>query len=37
MSTTMATRLDDDLREQLDPLATARQRSKSFLAWDAIR
>ena len=37
MSTTMTIRLDDDLREQLDQLATATQRSKSFLASAAIR
>ena len=37
MSTTMTIRLDDDLREQLDQLATATQRSKSFLASEAIR
>ena len=37
MSTTMTIRLDDDLKEQLDRLATATQRSKSFLASEAIR
>jgi RHH-type transcriptional regulator, rel operon repressor / antitoxin RelB len=37
MSTTMTIRLDDDLREQLDKLAAATQRSKSFLASKAIR
>ena len=37
MSTTMTIRLDDDLKDQLDQLATATQRSKSFLAAEAIR
>jgi predicted transcriptional regulator len=37
MSTTMTIRLDDDLKEQLDRLAAATQRSKSFLAAEAIR
>ena len=37
MSTTMTIRLDDDLKEQLDQLADATQRSKSFLAAEAIR
>jgi len=37
MSTTMTIRLDDDLKEQLDQLAAATQRSKSFLAAEAIR
>jgi len=37
MSTTMTIRLDDDLNEQLERLAAATQRSKSFLAAEAIR
>ena len=37
MSTTMTIRLDDDLKEQLDQLAASTQRSKSFLAAEAIR
>lgn len=37
MSTTMTIRLDDDLKEQLEQLAAATQRSKSFLASEAIR
>ena len=37
MSTTMTIRLDDELKEQLDRLAAATQRSKSFLASQAIR
>jgi len=37
MSTTMTIRLDDDLKEQLERLAAATQRSKSFLASEAIR
>ena len=37
MSTTMTIRLDDELKEQLDRLALATQRSKSFLASEAIR
>ena len=37
MSTTMTIRLDDDLKEQLERLAAATQRSKSFLAAEAIR
>jgi predicted transcriptional regulator len=37
MSTTMTIRLDDDLKEQLEQLAAATQRSKSFLAAEAIR
>ncbi|MFC1578991.1 CopG family ribbon-helix-helix protein [Pseudomonadota bacterium] len=37
MSTTMTIRLDDDLKEQLDRLAAATQRSKSFLAAESIR
>ena len=37
MSTTMTIRLDDNLKEQLDQLAASTQRSKSFLAAEAIR
>lgn len=37
MSTTMTIRLDDDLKQQLEQLAAATQRSKSFLAAEAIR
>lgn len=37
MSTTMTIRLDDELKKQLDQLAAATQRSKSFLAAEAIR
>ena len=37
MSTTMTIRLDDDVKERLDVLADATQRSKSFLAAEAIR
>jgi len=37
MSTTMTIRLDDDVRNRLDQLADATQRSKSFLAAEAIR
>ena len=37
MSTTMTIRLDDDLKAQLDQLAVVTQRSKSFLAAEAIR
>jgi predicted transcriptional regulator len=37
MSTTMTIRLDDDLKEQLERLAAATRRSKSFLASEAIR
>jgi len=33
----MTIRLDDDVKEQLDRLAAATQRSKSFLASEAIR
>jgi predicted transcriptional regulator len=33
----MTIRLDDDLKEQLDQLAASTQRSKSFLAAEAIR
>jgi RHH-type transcriptional regulator, rel operon repressor / antitoxin RelB len=37
MSTTMTVRLDDEVRDRLDQLAEATQRSKSFLAAEAIR
>lgn len=37
MSTTMTIRLEDDVRNRLDQLAAATQRSKSFLAAEAIR
>ena len=37
MSTTMTLRLDDDIKIRLDALAGATQRSKSFLAAEAIR
>jgi predicted transcriptional regulator len=37
MSTTMTVRLEDDLKERLDRLAEATERSKSFLAAEAIR
>lgn len=37
MSTTMTIRLEDELKEQLERLAAATQRSKSFLAAEAIR
>ena len=37
MSTTMTIRLDDAVRDRLDQLAEATQRSKSFLAAEAIR
>jgi len=37
MSTTMTLRLDDDVKDRLDKLADATQRSKSFLAAEAIR
>lgn len=37
MSTTMTLRLEDDVKERLDRLADATQRSKSFLAAEAIR
>jgi predicted transcriptional regulator len=37
MSTTMTIRLDDDIKDRLDFLADATQRSKSFLAAEAIR
>lgn len=37
MSATMTIRLDDKLKAQLDQIADATQRSKSFLAREAIR
>lgn len=37
MSTTMTVRLDDEVKDRLDQLAEATQRSKSFLAAEAIR
>jgi RHH-type transcriptional regulator, rel operon repressor / antitoxin RelB len=37
MSTTMTVRLDDDVKCRLDVLAEATQRSKSYLAAEAIR
>lgn len=37
MSTTMTVRLEDDLKDRLDQLSKATQRSKSFLAAEAIR
>lgn len=37
MSTTMTLRLDDDIKNRLEALAGATQRSKSFLAAEAIR
>lgn len=37
MSTTMTIRLEDEVRDRLDQLAVATQRSKSFLAAEAIR
>ncbi|MCB1915381.1 MAG: CopG family ribbon-helix-helix protein [Rhodocyclaceae bacterium] len=37
MSTTMTVRLDDEVKARLDRLAEATQRSKSFLAAEAIR
>lgn len=37
MSATMTVRLEDDLKDRLDVLAEATQRSKSFLAAEAIR
>ena len=36
MSTTMTIRLEDEVKERLDQLAEATQRSKSFLAAQAI-
>ena len=37
MSTTMTIRLDDDVKDRLDRLAESTQRSKLFLAAEAIR
>jgi len=37
MTTTMTIRLKNELKDQLDQLADATQRSKSFLASEAIR
>ena len=37
MSTTMTLRLEDDVKDRLEGLAEATQRSKSFLAAEAIR
>lgn len=37
MSTTMTIRLEDDVKDRLDRLADSTQRSKSFLAAQAIR
>jgi RHH-type transcriptional regulator, rel operon repressor / antitoxin RelB len=37
MSTTMTVRLDDEVKDRLDLLAEATQRSKSYLAAEAIR
>jgi RHH-type transcriptional regulator, rel operon repressor / antitoxin RelB len=37
MSTTMTIRIEDDVKERLDRLAESTQRSKSFLAGEAIR
>lgn len=37
MSTTMTVRLEPELKQRLDRLADATQRSKSFLAAQAIR
>jgi RHH-type rel operon transcriptional repressor/antitoxin RelB len=37
MSATMTIRLENDLKERLDQLASTTQRSKSFLAAEAIR
>lgn len=37
MSTTMTIRLDPELKRRLDQLAQATQRSKSFLAAQALR
>ncbi len=36
MSTTMTLRLDDSVKDRLDQLAEATQRTKSFLAAEAI-
>lgn len=37
MSTTMTIRLEDQIKDRLDRLADSTQRSKSFLAAEAIR
>lgn len=37
MSTTMTVRLDEDVKDRLDRLADSTQRSKSYLAAEAIR
>lgn len=37
MSTTMSIRLEDEVKDRLDVLAQATQRSKSYLAAEAIR
>jgi predicted transcriptional regulator len=37
MSTTMTIRIEDEVRERLDRLAESTQRSRSFLAAEAIR
>lgn len=37
MSTTMTVRLEDEVKDRLEHLADATQRSKSFLAAEAIR
>ena len=37
MSTTMTIRLEDDVKDRLDQLAGATQRSKSYLAAEAVR
>ena len=37
MTTTMTIRLENELKDRLDRLADATQRSKSFLAAEAIR
>ena len=37
MSTTMTVRLEDDVKNRLDRLASSTQRSKSFLAAEAIK
>lgn len=37
MSTTMTIRLDDDVKDRLESLASATKRSRSFLAAEAIR
>ena len=37
MSTTMTIRLEDEVKDRLDVLAASTQRSKSFLAAEAIK